>query len=330
MKSSDRELFYDQLKGVAIVGVVYIHSLSLISHPSYAALFTSDLFRISVPFFIVTFSFFIEKSIKKRDYKNFYVKRITSLIYPFVFWSVLYFILSVDISEIKTTPHAILTKHFSGYGWAGQYFFILCFQVLLFFPLIRTITFKNKAYPIFIFFLTSVTFLYLTYNSNNLPTLISKISDRAVIYWLPYVFLGIVLANSSTFKVSKSYLLVTVIVLSVPLEYLLFVDRDDIFSPYTMCTVLVSTCVAATALFLVKPQLSGMPGRVLSIFGQRSMAIFVMNPLIIKFFDFCSLTFEGRNQAVSYIYSFGITVMICLLICLIAELIKRSPMNKII
>ena len=54
MKSSDRELFYDQLKGVAIVGVVYIHSLSLISHPSYAALFTSDLFRISVPFFIVT------------------------------------------------------------------------------------------------------------------------------------------------------------------------------------------------------------------------------------------------------------------------------------
>ena len=195
MTTSKRLIGIDFLKSISIFGVVFIHS----RNDNIISEITSELFRVAVPLFIVFFSYFLEKNLSsvstKKEYNDILKQKFFLLFLPYAFFTILYFFILNDLSLIK--PRELITGYWSGYGWSGQYFFIVLFQLILVFPLLQKIVNVKLIYII-----TISLFLYLimSYIFWNL-SFVSKLSDRIFIYWLPYAILGILLyRNIDLFK----------------------------------------------------------------------------------------------------------------------------------
>lgn len=185
-----RDLRSDFLKGISIFGVLWIHF----------GLPLSQLFKYCVPVFICIWAYFFELSILKKKDSGIKVqyaivaKKIWLLFIPFIFWSVLYSILLHSIDEWKSTPiHTIVGGWFGGYGWAGQYFFVILFQLTSIFFLQREIVGRNNWKLLVIggvFINLATAYFLFDY------WLIYALNDRLFVYWLPYLFLGIAFARN--------------------------------------------------------------------------------------------------------------------------------------
>ncbi|WP_313600298.1 acyltransferase [Epilithonimonas vandammei] len=195
----------DLLKAISIFGVVYIHSYDLLGFDLLSQIF-QPLFRIAVPSFIIIWAYFFEKSFQKVDRKVFFIlEKFKKLFIVFIFWSIIYFLISFDSNNISLK--SFITKHMSGYGWSGQYFFIILFQLIIFYPFIRKI-YSLKWLRFLIIILVFIYYFVFSYTS-LIPKPFSVVGIRPFVFWLPYVFLGIYFQRCSV-NLAKS----------IPIKYL--------------------------------------------------------------------------------------------------------------
>ena len=139
-----RNIKIDQIKGAAILGVIFIHGSQFSGGHGFLHEITYAISRVAVPYFITLFCYFMEKSLTKNEnHMSIYVGRFNKLLIPFLSWSLMYFILTANFSYLVLNPIKIFTMYWSGYGWSGQYFFILLFQLIIVFPLIRRLAENN-------------------------------------------------------------------------------------------------------------------------------------------------------------------------------------------
>ena len=191
-----RSISIDILKAASIFGVVFIHSSNLLGCESAVSEMFQSLFRFAVPCFVVIWAYFVEKSliVKNRQQQVQYLtRRFMHLFVVFMLWSTLYFLISVNWATL--TPVKLITTYFSGFGWAGQYYFIILFQLLVLFPLTRWI-YKRQNLTIIVVAVLVVLYFVCAYV--RLPSLIDSLGYRVFIYWIPYVFVGIWLARTQT------------------------------------------------------------------------------------------------------------------------------------
>src|SRR6187402_786696 len=134
----NRSIAADLIKSISIFGVVFIHGSTLFGYASYLTEMLRSLFRFCVPCFMIVFAYFYEISYAKKtnqERKAYTYSRLKHLFVVFFLWSTFYFLMLVDWKDL--TFQQLITKHFSGYGFAGQYFFIILFQIIVLFPLLR-------------------------------------------------------------------------------------------------------------------------------------------------------------------------------------------------
>ncbi len=248
----------DQIKGIAILGVIYIHVSGAFGYvDSYLHDVTYALSRLTVPCFIVLFSYFFERKLIKDNNAIVYINRLYTLLIPFCFWSLLYFFITADLATVTLNQIKIITMYWGGYGWSGQYFFILLFQVILVFPVLRRLA-ENKAIRLLALLLTSVLFVLNTYFYHLVPEIIAKISDRLIIYWIPYVLLGILMARIPL-RVCKSKYFFLIVAL-VPFEYFLCSMIDCTGSSYMRVSVLIVTYMILPVLISLSGDIKGRLG----------------------------------------------------------------------
>ena len=268
----------DVLKSISIFGVVFIHGASIFGE-SEIMLFLRDMFRFTVPCFITLWAYFFEKSYRKKiqsDRRKYIIKRFVHLLRVFVLWSLLYFFLTVDWQNL--TLRDMLTKYFSGYGWSGQYFFIILFQFLLLYPLIR------KVYDIKLLRVLTLTMVVLMYWGWNysyvlLPEPLKKLGFRPFLFWLPYVFLGMALARD---KVNRVSLWFAACPLLLAFEFLLLRKLDFSHMDYITLGVLVFSMLFCLALLQSKTiAIPEKLNNILGFVGRNTLIVFVSNPLII-------------------------------------------------
>lgn len=278
---------------------------------SYLHDVTYALSRLAVPYFIILFCYFLERKLIKDNHTIVYVSRLCTLLIPFCFWSLLYFIITADLSSVALNPTKIITMYWSGYGWSGQYFFVLLFQVIFLFPIFRLLA-KYKTIRLLILSITGFLCIWNTYFYHFIPTIITKISDRLIIYWVPYILLGILMARFPQRACKSKWLFLTVIL--IPFEYMLNAMVDDSGSPYLRISVLVVAYITLPALMFISGEIKGKLGSVISFFGVHSMALFVLNPLIILILEkteIFQLSFE--SQGLDYILSIVISFSVAFL-----------------
>lgn len=326
---SARSKKIDQIKGIAILGVIYIHVSGAFGYvDSYLHDVTYALSRLAVPCFIVLFSYFFERKLIKDSHAIVYINRLYTLLIPFCFWSLLYFFITANLASVTLNQIKIITMYWSGYGWSGQYFFILLFQVILIFPVLRRLA-ENKTIRLLALLLTGVLFVLNTYFYHLVPEIITKISDRLIIYWVPYVLLGILMARIPLRGCKSKYFFLIVVL--VPLEFFLCSMIDYTGSSYMRVSVLVVTYVMLPVLISLPGHIKGRLGSMLSLLGRYSMGLFVLNPAIILFLGKTKVfQFGFENQELNYI----MFILVCLSVALVAFFsslfIRSSSFNRII
>jgi fucose 4-O-acetylase-like acetyltransferase len=323
----NRDYSADLIKSISIIGVVFIHGATLFGENSNFVLHTSNIFRFCVPCFIILWAYYFEKSCVKKNEdqrREYTIKRFIHLFKVFIFWSLLYFFINANWEEL--TFKKVLTSYFLGFGWSGQYYFIILLQLLVLHPLIR------KLYLIKIIrfiIILSCAFMYMTwgYFSDIIPDNILKISDRPFIYWVPYVFVGIGLAKNEI-KTVKLYFALSVIFIAIELSYL------EIFkikhSSYLNPSVILGSILFFLSIFknefIEKKRILE---KTIHYIGSKTLTVFVANPLVIFILKFLipAYIFEITKQ-LGIFFSPLLSTFIILLFCLlIAESIKKIKLN---
>lgn len=322
MTTSKRLIGIDFLKSISIFGVVFIHS----RNDNIISEITSELFRVAVPLFIVFFSYFLEKNLSsvstKKEYNDILKQKFFLLFLPYAFFTILYFFILNDLSLIK--PRELITGYWSGYGWSGQYFFIVLFQLILVFPLLQKIVNVKLIYII-----TISLFLYLimSYIFWNL-SFVSKLSDRIFIYWLPYAILGILLyRNIDLFKNIANKLILFTIFL-IPTEFFIFNYFNIVHSSYVLVSVLVSSSLIAIYFIvnenIIKKYLPDYLKKLSIYISNKTLGIFVLNPLFIFLLKPFYHYIQVENIFIDSIIIFLFSIIIFILCILTIEILSKT------
>ena len=328
MTTSKRLIGIDFLKSISIFGVVFIHS----RNDNIISEITSELFRVAVPLFIVFFSYFLEKNLSsvstKKEYNDILKQKFFLLFLPYAFFTILYFFILNDLSLIK--PRELITGYWSEYGWSGQYFFIVLFQLILVFPLLQKIVNVKLIYII-----TISLFLYLimSYIFWNL-SFVSKLSDRIFIYWLPYAILGILLyRNIDLFKNIANKLILFTIFL-IPTEFFIFNYFNIVHSSYVLVSILVSSSLIAIYFIvnenIIKKYLPDYLKKLSIYISNKTLGIFVLNPLFIFLLKPFYHYIQVENIFIDSIIIFLFSIIIFILCILTIEILSKTFLKKVI
>jgi fucose 4-O-acetylase-like acetyltransferase len=328
-----RQAMPDLLKVAAIFAVVFIHSYTLFPFLPSAVDFSqgqidlyANVLRFCVPVFIFLWAYFLEKSILKSG-KATLLKRFYKILIPFFCWTLVYTIIKADIKQMSL-PY-IFVKYWTGYGWSGQYYFVILFQFIATFPLWRWISGKFEKYIAAIYLFSLLFFTLIAYSGLSDIKLIMRISDRVFIYWWPYAILGIIHARKNIFAFTiPAWLKITSIGL-IPLE--IYLLHPSTVSPYALPAVFIS---AMLLLSLLRDQVSytALPDVIagpVNILANFTLGIFCLNPLVIlvinHYFSIRAIQFSGASVIFPLLSTF-IVFGICVLLIFLLKKLKLGTL----
>lgn len=319
--SADRLAAPDLLKVFSILAVVFIHGSELIPFSPSALDFSrsqidlaANALRFCVPVFIFLWAYFMEKSIIKRG-TGIIIGRFYKLLIPFAFWSLVYCIIKADIKQMSLPT--IFIKYWTGYGWSGQYYFVILFQFIVMFPLWRWISGKLTNLTPVIYILSLLFFIFIAYSGWSEIKVIGRISDRIFIYWWPYVILGIVHARKNIFTFYIPAPLKIASIILIPLE--IYNMQPNTISPYALPSVFIASMLLISLMEskLSYPQLPCSLAKPIGTLANYTLGIYCLNPLVIlivnHYFSFSALQFPGASifiPLLSTLLIFGICTLV--------------------
>ncbi|WP_363323170.1 acyltransferase [uncultured Maribacter sp.] len=273
-----RNINADLIKSISIFGVVYIHSCTVFGEID-SLVFLRDIFRFAVPCFIILWAYFFEKSYAKKtpeQRKKYLINRFIHLLRVFIIWSLFYFILTVDLDTLNFKK--FFSIYFSGHGWSGQYFFIILFQLIITYPILRK-TYNIKFLKILVI-LTSITlYVLFEFHLSNIPVILNKLGYRPIYFWVIYVFIGITLARNKIKSISSIFILSPLL---IGLELYILRLKNIIHLDYiTLGTLTFSILLCISFLKLKNLNYSEKLNRLIDFIGKNTLVIFVSNPLLI-------------------------------------------------
>ncbi|MGY6648127.1 acyltransferase family protein [Wenyingzhuangia sp. IMCC45574] len=319
----------DFIKCFSIIGVVFIHSSNLFGANEVSRMFVVNIFSFAVPCFVILWAYFFYTSYDKRNKtqkKEYIVKRFLDVFRVFFIWSFFYFLISVDWNDL--TLRSLITRYFSGYGWPGQYFFIVLLQLIVLFPFILKL-YAIKWIRICIIVLIVITYIIVGYFIDILPSSIQKLGDRPFVFWLPYVFLGIELAKNNFPRLNK-YSWVCVVFIPVEFSILEYFGKNH--SQYITLTVLVSSSLFCISILQQQIIINSKIKHLIGFLGVNTLAVYILNPisktimynvLEINKLDVLSIGFK-------FVFPYIATSMVLFISVLIYEFIKKINLDKLI
>jgi len=333
---SQRSASADILKTISIIAVVFIHGSHLFPFtPSNLDFdrahldFLKNAFRFCVPVFIFIWAYFMEKTTIKKGAGN-SLARFYKLLIPFIFWSSVYFLLIANFKQLSVG--AIISKHWTGYGWSGQYYFIILFQLLLLFSTIRWIALRFERFVPIIYILSILFYGFITYSHWFQIGIIGKLSYRPFFYWMPYVILGVLYAHKNIFRFSFPAVAVIISPLLILIEiYWLHPPLENIYmlpSVFITSLVLLSSMQSKLTYGNIPPYL----GKSIQALANYTLGIFCINPLIIIIVSSLvrrtgfSIEFPGGSILLPLIS----TIFICSACILLINFIKRIRLGILV
>ena len=209
MKQSKRIFYYDVLRAIAIIGIVFCHaSISFVSKPNMMNLnyfiisSVFDCFRdFSIPIFVMLSGALLIG--KKDTLTDFFKRRLSRLFIPFIFWVVIYAIYSFIFIRHSIDLNYALDIFLGAPGTLGVAFWFVWMIVLSYvgiFIINKAIQWGNSKYggfdKKFISLLTLISLLFIACVSYSL---FNPYSSRIVYFvsFLTYIVIGYFIANYS-------------------------------------------------------------------------------------------------------------------------------------
>lgn len=189
-----RNLYFDSLRGIAILMVVAIHTFiayEFDNFQSICAISMREIFNVAVPLFLAISGFFIGRKKFESNYQiiTFWKKQIPKVYIPTLFWSVPY--LTLALYHQQSLLKNILVFLLCGYSI--YYFIALIIQCYLLLPFIQK-KMLNYAMGGVILSLSLICVAVISYTSITRFPLI--VFAGPVIVWLIFFWIGVFLSRS--------------------------------------------------------------------------------------------------------------------------------------
>lgn len=189
-----RNLYFDTLRGIAILMVVAIHTFiarEFDNFQSICAISMREIFNVAVPLFLAISGFFIGRKKIESNYQiiTFWKKQIPKVYIPTLFWSVPY--LTLALYHQQSLLKNILVFLLCGYSI--YYFIALIIQCYLLLPFIQK-KMLNYAMGGVILSLSLICVAVISYTSITRFPLI--VFAGPVIVWLIFFWIGVFLSRS--------------------------------------------------------------------------------------------------------------------------------------
>jgi len=273
----------DFWKMLAILGVVWIHCSYVIPHQPTLFQNVSPAFRFCVPVFILFWAYFAESSALRPDWSwRRSLWRARSLVFAFLFWSLVYWGFKGDL---RSPVLQQITRYWSGYGWPGQYFFIVLLQAIAAFPFLRWLSDKV---PPRLNLLGTIALLAATSLLPEPAGFLAKVGDRILPYWIPYCLAGIHLARGVLVLPRIHWSVALAAAAAIPAAERLVPGRLGAIGPYLHAGVaLAGFAIGASAVQGGCPSLvrAGVAARAVTGVSRRTFAIFCLNPMFLVLAD---------------------------------------------
>lgn len=280
-KGLDKQfLSIDIAKLLSMFGVVYIHSDG----------YMSTYFRFGVPLLISISFFLAERKFAKDKIQmaSFFKKRIPRLAIPFFIWSLFYFI--INHQSHYESFLKVITKHWTGFGWSGQYYLIVLLSLTLLYPWLRRSQ-VTSSLILFISFFTIICF-YIPFNYLAVSSIVRKLGPVPFFYWLFYFYLGIYAARKyDEIQIALAPIKPVYKIIALAFIPFLMIFEDTYVSSieiaqdsyFRFSTIIVSALVFFLFLSLedwLKSQLQSFK-YILSWLSSWSLGIYCLNPFFI-------------------------------------------------
>jgi fucose 4-O-acetylase-like acetyltransferase len=326
----------DILKAISILAVVFIHgsgmilfSLTNLDLSTSTTTLAAKGLRFCVPIFIFLWAYFMEKSTIKKGKQN-AMTRFYKLLIPFVFWSTVYFVLTADFKTLTLT--STISKHWLGYGWSGQYYFIILFQLILLFPVFHIVSSKLQNYYIPVFVLSLLFLIIISYSGWFRISIVDKLNDRPFFYWIPYVILGIIYAQRNIFKFPVRLSVGIISLAFIPLEiYFLHPKSEGIYllPSVFICTLILLSSMESKLSYEALPRwiavsVQQLSGQTLGIFCLNPLVILTLSPLLV------SLNVNLQLTGLSIFMPILSTLLVTVICLIIIYLLKRVKLGILV
>ncbi|WP_295112339.1 acyltransferase [uncultured Methanobrevibacter sp.] len=354
MHNTKRIFYYDVLRAFAIIGIVFCHVstifvLTSINTPNlYISTFYNCFRDISIPVFVMLSGILLLN--RKDSFKNFFQKRLSRILIPFIFWAIVYaiydFIYVGHVFDWNVLFNIFIAKP----GTLGVTFWYIWMIIVIYiaiFIINQIIAYGNKRMDgfasKFINILTAFAILFIILDYFDVFHLFYRSMLFYYFSFLSYVIIGYFMANNDfigkRISAKKMVLITSMIVFFGYIFYIVgyVVPTTNINSHFTYfgyfnpLIVIISVNAFLFAKYLSKTDFlknieDTQIGNVLSLVSRYSFGIYLAHFIILKRV-IARLFFISQNLAIAIPVYVIITIVLCIVILWILG--KIPYVNKV-
>lgn len=165
-------------------------------------------------------------------------------------------------------------------------------------------------------------------------SIVSKISDRFFIYWIPYVILGILLQrNINLFNnINSKYNLFFIFL--IPIEFYFFDNLNIKHSPYILTSVLIASSLISIYFLTNDKTIQKFMTKKISEFSiyisKKTLGIFVLNPFFVFLLKPYFSIIQTNNIILDFIIVLIFTIVVFISCLFIIELLSKTFLKRIV
>lgn len=280
--------YFDVLRGLAIIGVVAIHSSGGgLSFPSDSfnfnfTLMWRQILNVSVPLFLAISGYFLVKNIDNspKEHFNFLKKQIPRVYIPTMFWSLISLTI---VFFLLDKPLVVEIKKLLTFQAVEAYYFIaLIIQYYLLLPLFKSfLNIRGILISVFISFLMIIIIFYMrVYSDIDLPLIIY---GGLFPTWMIFFVYGLYLGSGKEVKMSNKWLIVGILVfyvLSCMESYFLYLQFNQAANAVTAVKITSFIYSLFVISFLFK-NINFINFKLMKQLGDMSFGIYLIHVFIM-------------------------------------------------
>lgn len=301
----NREIYYDQLRVLAIIGIVCCHVCCdfIIINPDIMthfktfymiSFFTLGRF-IGIPIFVMlSGALLINKNYSLGDFVK---KRFNRVFVPYIFWAIIFILFTLFIYKVEFSFKLIFSIIFGSHGTIGVilwfiwmilvvYIAIFIINKILEFGKSKSESFEKRFINI-LFILSILSYIYINLGSVSL----SEGLDNYIAF-IPYAVMGYWLTHFD-FKIKSNYILLLTLIISIG-GYLYFtydvvmtsisLNNFTAGSYFQFIVMIITFCIVLFFRFLPNNNLSSNKciSKLILLISKYSFGIYFSHYLILK------------------------------------------------
>ncbi len=332
LKTTNRTLWADGIRTIAIYFVILAHTVSLPKNYSSWDLAGFSIYGffglLSVPLFVILTGSLL---LKKNDgYEDFFKKRVKRVLLPWILWSLFYVVFKIINGEEKAMSIWQLA-HLSFRVFMSQFWFLpMLFGLYFLTPVLRIFlrnaTRRDVAYSILIWLIFIIV----------VPMVLGAyyITDSYVIQFIGYYLFGyFVIEYPVNKKISKFFLPVFLACFAIsPIYYLLLTPRDPTAPSQLFSHVSRIIVIASSSFFIIlkdflqinEPRIPEYVKKLVFNLGQMSLGIYLSHSIFINLYNFIHP--DVINNLPRIISIFILSIFVFMFSALLIYLLRKIPL----